>query len=295
MRHWRIGIVSAGRVGAALGSAWQQAGHTITAVSGESDASRSRIAELLPGIAVTKPSAVARSCELLLLTVPDDMLPNVVTVLSDSGAITDRHTVVHTSGRHGLAVLAPARQVGARTIALHPAMTFTGTRRDLARLRGCVYAITAAAPDRLVAEQLVANLDGLATWIDEEHRGLYHAALAHGANHLVTLVSQAIEILESAGSNNATETLRPLLSAALDNALKSRDDALTGPIVRGDAQTVQAHVEELLANAPHTLPSYVALAHATLDRVVTDGRVVPMRAARIRRILDHSLERVPLV
>ena len=85
--HLRIGVVGAGRVGAVLGAALETAGHHVVAAAGESDASRSRIADLLPGTRTAKPTDVARASDLLLLTVPDDMLANVVTVLSDSGAI----------------------------------------------------------------------------------------------------------------------------------------------------------------------------------------------------------------
>ena len=103
-----LAIVGAGRVGAVLAAALRSAGHEITAAAGDSDASLARIGALLPGVANLKPSAVARSCDVLLLTVPDDMLGNVVRVLADSGALREGQIVVHTSGRHGLAVLAPA-------------------------------------------------------------------------------------------------------------------------------------------------------------------------------------------
>ena len=287
--HFRVGVVGAGRVGAVLAAALASAGHEIVAAAGESDASHRRIAELLPGTANEKPSAVARSCDMLLLTVPDDMLPNVVSVLSASGAIRPGQYVVHTSGRHGLAVLDAARAVGAHPVAMHPAMTFTGTAVDLGRLPGCVFGLTAGPDERAVAEGLVADLGGRAMWVPEEMRTLYHAGLAHGANHLVTLVTQAMELLAAAGADDPAGTLRPLLTAALDNALDQGDAALTGPIVRGDVNTVRAHLADISANAPHTLASYVAMARASLDRVVTDGRLLPIRAERIRQLLDAAV------
>ncbi len=288
MTKFRIGVVGAGRVGAVLAAALRAAGHEVVATAGESDASRRRIGALLPGVPVAKPSDVARACDLLLLTVPDDMLSNVVTVLSESGAIREGQYVVHTSGRHGLAVLEPAREVGARTIAMHPAMTFTGTDVDLPRLSGCVFGVTAEEADREVTESLVADLGGRAMWVPEDRRTLYHAGLAHGANHLVTLVAEAMEILSAAGAEDPAATLRPLLTAALDNALEQGDAALTGPIVRGDVETVRAHVADLVASAPQTLPSYVAMAHATLDRAVTDGRLLPIRASKMLRVLEAA-------
>jgi predicted short-subunit dehydrogenase-like oxidoreductase (DUF2520 family) len=281
--RFRVGVVGAGRVGAVLAAALAAAGHEVVAAAGESDASHRRIAELLPVTANEKPSAVARSCDLLLLTVPDDMLPNVVAVLSASGAIHAGQYVVHTSGRHGLAVLDDVRAVGAHPVAMHPAMTFTGTAVDLGRL-------TAGPDERAFAEGLVADLGGRAMWVPEEMRTLYHAGLAHGANHLVTLVTQAMEVLAAAGADDPAGTLRPLLTAALDNALDQGDSALTGPIVRGDVNTVRAHLADIRAEAPQTLTSYVAMARATLDRVVTDGRLLPIRAEKIRQVLDAAVE-----
>lgn len=287
----RVGVVGAGRVGAVLAAALRRKGHDIVAVAGESDASRGRIADLLPGVTVAKPTAVSRAADMLLLTVPDDMLGNVVAMLAASGALREGQAVVHTSGRHGLAVLEPAREVGAHVIALHPAMTFTGTEVDIERLGagaegGCVFGLTAAPADRALAERLVADLGGRPMWVPEEMRTLYHAGLAHGANHLVTLVTEAMEILTAAGATDPAGTLRPLLQAALDNALESGDAALTGPIVRGDVGTVAAHLEDLRSNAPTVLPSYLAMARATLDRVLADGRLEPIRAADLREVLD---------
>lgn len=283
-----IGVIGAGRVGAVIAAALQAAGHRISAVGGESAASRTRIETLLPGVAVDKPTAVAKSADVLLLTVPDDALENVVRMLVASGAIRPGQSVVHTSGRHGLAVLAPAAEIGAHVVAMHPAMTFTGTDVDLDRLAGCAFGVTAEPAERGLAEHLVADLGGRVIWIDEAHRTLYHAALAHGANHLVTLVAQSMELLRAAGSTDPAATLRPLLTAALDNTLAYGDAALTGPIVRGDVETVRAHVTDLAAAEPGTLPTYVAMARATADRAVADGRLEPRRRDDILAVLDQA-------
>lgn len=285
----RIGVVGAGKVGAVLAAALRAAGHDVVAVAGESTASRGRAEALLPGVAVAKPTDVARSCDLLLLTVPDDMLQNVVTQLVGAGAIHGGQYVAHTSGRHGLAVLEAATRVGAHPVALHPAMTFTGTPVDLPRLAGCVFGLTTLPDDRPFGEGLVADLGGVTMYVPEDKRTLYHAGLAHGANHLVTLVSQAMDLLAASGADDPAAVLRPLLGAALENTLAKGDAALTGPVVRGDVNTVRAHLAEISATAPDTLASYCAMARATAERAMLDGRLLPIRGQKILAMLDRAL------
>ena len=290
---FRVGVIGAGRVGAVLAAALRDAGHRIVAAGGESDASRHRIAELLPGTTHAKPTTVARACDLLLLTVPDDMLDNVVRMLTASGALRAGQYVAHTSGRHGLDVLGPAVDHGVHGMALHPAMTFTGTARDLPRLVDCAFGVTAEDPPAVaLAEQVVADLRGRLVWVPEDKRTIYHAGLAHGANHLVTLVSQSMELLRESGATDPAATLRPLLNAALDNALNMGDAALTGPVVRGDVETVRAHLDGIARTRPGTLPAYVALARATVNTAVLDGRLVPMRAAKLVGVLNDALEQL---
>ena len=159
----------------------------------------------------------------MLLTVPDDALPGLVEGLAETGAVRPGQLLVHTSGRYGAKVLDPALRAGALPLALHPAMTFTGTPVDVQRLAGCSFGVTAPEELRLAAEALVIEMGGEPEWIAEESRPLYHAALALGANHLVTLVAQSMELLRTAGVEAPDRMLGPLLGAALDNALRSGD------------------------------------------------------------------------
>ncbi|MEC3996181.1 DUF2520 domain-containing protein [Actinacidiphila sp. DG2A-62] len=266
-----VGVVGAGRVGAALTAALARAGHHPVAASGVSDASRRRAESLLPGVPLVEPPAVLRAADLVLLTVPDDALPALVSGLAETGAVRPGQLLVHTSGRYGAAVLDPALRAGALPLALHPVMTFTGTAVDVQRLNGCTFGVTAPEELRTAAEALVIEMGGEPEWIAEEARPLYHAALAIGANHLVTLVSQAMDLLRQAGVAEPGRMLGPLLGAALDNALRSGDAALTGPVARGDAGTVAAHLAELRAHAPQDVASYVAMARATADLALGNG------------------------
>ncbi len=278
-------MVGTGRVGPVLGAALKLAGHRPVAASGVSDASRGRAEALLPGVPLVEPAEVLARSDLVLLTVPDDALPDLVAGLAATGAVRTGQLLVHTSGRYGVGVLDPARRAGALPLALHPAMTFTGTEVDVARLAGCSFGVTAPQRLRLAAEALVVEMGGEPEWIEEEARPLYHAALAHGANHLVTLVAQSLELLASAGVQAPDRMLGPLLGAALDNALRSGDAALTGPVARGDAGTVAAHLAELGRVSSQACDSYLALARVTADRALANGLLPAERAEDLLGVL----------
>ncbi|MFI5803805.1 Rossmann-like and DUF2520 domain-containing protein [Streptomyces sp. NPDC051561] len=283
-----MGVVGAGRVGSTLAAALRQAGHRPVAASGVSDASVRRAATLLPDVPLVTPAEVFARADLVLLTVPDDALPGLVEGLAETGAIRPGQLVVHTSGRYGTGVLAPALRAGALPLALHPVMTFTGTSVDVQRLAGCSFGITAPEELRLAAEALVIEMGGEPEWIEEDARPLYHAALALGANHLVTLVAQAMELLRTAGVAAPDRMLGPLLGAALDNALRSGDAALTGPVARGDAGTVAAHVTELRKHAPQTVAGYLAMARTTADRALAHGLLKPELAEDLLGVLAEG-------
>ena len=288
-----VGVIGAGRVGAVLGAALAAAGHRVVAASGVSGAAKARLALLLPDTANRSATSVARAAtDLLIVAVPDDALAGVVAGLAGTGALRRGQVVAHTSGAHGLDVLAPAAAVGARPLALHPAMTFTGTPDDLARLAGISYGVTAPAELRAFAARLVADLGGVPEWVAEADRPLYHAALAHGANHLVTLVNEASDRLRDAGVAQPEKVLAPLLRAALENALRLGDDALTGPVSRGDAGTVRRHLARLAATAPESVAPYLALARRTADRAIAAGRLRPADAESLLDVLSGSYREV---
>ncbi|MER0481763.1 DUF2520 domain-containing protein [Streptomyces sp. Edi2] len=283
-----VGVVGAGRVGPALAASLQLAGHRPVAVSGVSDASVRRAAELLPDVPLVTPAEVLARADLVLLTVPDDALADLVSGLAETGAVRPGQLLVHTSGRYGTAVLDPATRAGALPLALHPAMTFTGTSVDVQRLAGCSFGVTSPDELRMAAEALVIEMGGEPEWIAESARPLYHAALAIGANHLVTLVAQSMELLHDAGVQAPDRMLGPLLGAALDNALRSGDAALTGPVARGDAGTVAAHIAELRRHAPQSVAGYVAMARTTADRALDHGLLKPELAADLLDVLADS-------
>ncbi|HEV2375700.1 MAG TPA: DUF2520 domain-containing protein [Streptosporangiaceae bacterium] len=281
----RVGVIGAGRVGTALGAALVRAGHRVVAVSAVSEDSRRRAAQMLPGAAVMQPHHVLSDADLVLLTVPDDALAGLVSGLAATQAPLAGRLLAHVSGRYGIAVLDPATRCGALPLALHPVMTFTGRPDDVERLAGVCFGVTAPEQLRAAAEALVIEMGGEPVFIAEADRALYHAALAGAANHLITLVVQGCDLLGQVGVPDPPRMLAPLLSAALDNALRFGDAGLTGPVARADAETVRAHVDALHETSPEALRAYVALARLTADRALAARILAPPDAQRLLAVL----------
>ncbi len=280
-----VGVVGAGRVGAVLAHALRQTGHAVVGASAVSQASRDRVAEMLPGVPVLEVEQVVERAEVVLLTVPDDALADLVGGLARLGRFHEGQIVVHTAGRHGTAVLEPARAAGAIPLAIHPAMTFTGTSVDLARLAGAPFAVTAEADALPIALALVVELGGEPVVVEEDDRALYHAALAHVSNHLVTLVAQSRSLLAGLDVGEPGSMIGPIAQAALDGAVSRGDAALTGPVSRGDAGTVAEHVAVLRGVDDDVLPAYRAMAEATVSRALRSGRLDAAAAADVRTAL----------
>lgn len=276
-----VGVVGAGRVGAVLGAALLRAGHDVVAVSAVSEASRDRAGSFLPDAEIVDAAEVCARSTFVLFAVPDDALVDLVAGLASLGAFQRGQLVAHVSGRHGLGVFAPAK--GTLPMALHPVQTFTGTSLDLDRLSGIAFGVTAPEELRPIAEAIVLELGGEPVWVLDEDRPLWHAALAHAANHLVTLVASAEDLLRRAGAEDPGRVLAPLLTAALDGALRRGDAALTGPVSRGDAGTVAAH---LAALPEEERPAYKALARLTADRALASGRLKPSQAEGLLGVLS---------
>ncbi|BDT92870.1 MULTISPECIES: Rossmann-like and DUF2520 domain-containing protein [Nocardia] len=291
-----VGIVSAGRVGSALGAALERAGHVVFGVCAISDASVRRARTRLPDSEILPIEQVAARSELLLLAVPDTELPGLVRGLAGAGVVRPGTIVAHTSGANGVGVLAPLAEAGALPLAIHPAMTFTGHDEDVTRLGNACFGITAADEvGYAIAQSLVIEMGGEPVRVPEQNRPLYHAALAHGSNHLVTVIVDAVAALRAALSGPgllgqqlvddqpnglAERLLAPLASAALDNALRRGQSALTGPVARGDADAVAAHLDALASVDARLAEAYRALSLRTAQRAGSAPAVIELLEGR---------------
>ena len=278
----KVGIISAGRVGTALGVALERADHVVVACSAISQASLQRAQRRLPDTSVLPPPDVAADAELLLLAVTDSELAGLVSGLAATSAVRPGTIVAHTSGANGVGILAPLTGQGCIPLAIHPAMTFTGSDEDIARLPDTCFGVTAADEvGRAIGQSLVLEMGGEPFHVREDARVLYHAALAHAANHLVTVMADALDALRAAVRGDellgqprvdnqpggiAERIVGPLARAALENTLQRGQAALTGPVARGDAAAVAGHLRALESADPQLAQAYRVNALRTAQR-----------------------------
>jgi predicted short-subunit dehydrogenase-like oxidoreductase (DUF2520 family) len=289
----KVGIISAGRVGTALGVALERADHVVVACSAISHASRQRAQRRLPDTPVVAPPDVAASAELLLLAVPDSELAGLVSGLAATSAVRPGTIVAHTSGANGVGILTPLTP-HCIPLAIHPAMTFTGSDEDISRLPDTCFGITAADDvGYAIGQSLVLEMGGEPFCVREDARVLYHAALAHAGNHIVAVLADALEALRAAlrGSELlgqqtiddqpggiAERIIGPLARAALENTLQRGQAALTGPVARGDAAAVAQHLAALDQVDPELANAYRVNALRTAQRAHAPDDVVEVLA-----------------
>jgi len=273
-----VAIVGAGRVGCSIGRALLSRGHRVVAVSVANQDSAKRVLDALGHVAIVEAEDEPLEANVVVIAVPDDAVASVADRVARG--LREDAVVVHTSGIHGTDVLAPC---GENVAAIHPAQTIPEPTTEL---EGVFFGVT--APEHITewAAWFVGELGGVAVEVPEHQRVLYHAALSMASNFTVALAADAADLLQYPAA------LEPLLRQTIENVIRlGGDRALTGPVVRGDAGTVRAHIAALSAHAPHLLESYAANARRALDRAVKAGRLEPSKARAVEDALAEALVR----
>lgn len=273
-----------------MARALAEAGHPVVAVATRTESSRARAARRFPA-AWTGPAARIASrlqrADILLIAVPDDAIAQVTARLVALSAVRENQMLAHLSGRHGLAVLAAGGGCGAHRAAVHPIMTLPGTAGQGVFV-GVPFGVTADADVVAAVHRLVIDIGGVPLAIADDRRAQYHAALVLGGNFLASLTGAAQDLLAGVGIADPAAALGPLLRASLEHALAGGWAAATGPVRRGDRDTVRAHRQALAQVDPALEQVYRALARFTADELARVGLLGPAATAALRRELDRD-------
>lgn len=281
-----IAVIGAGRVGTAMAVLLRRAGHRIVAVAG-SEATRERAALHLPDVPVRSNADAARGAQVVLLGTPDAAIEPACTALAEAGALAEGATVAHLSGATGLGALAAAEATGATVLSVHPLMTCADVESSIDRIPGSAFAVTARSEAGYVlGERLALDAGGRPFRLDDAMKPLYHAAAVLASNAVVALTALAASLERTAGVPEPIEALAPLQRATLANIeAMGPAIALTGPAVRGDAETVERNLLALAEHAPSAVRTYVVLADLAVKLATDSGRLPAEARAAVEEVL----------
>ncbi len=262
-------LVGAGKAGTAVALALSSAGHRVVAVASRTEASALAAAEYLGA-----PVAAADDlppCDVVLLGVPDAAVASVAATVVP--ALRPGTVVWHLAGSLGIAALPPG---DLRRCALHPVQAFP-SREVPALLRGSSWGVTCDGAVREWARAVVTrDLGGNAVDVREEDRAVWHAAAVTAANGITALLSLAETILASIGIDRPERVLGPLAAGAVESSVaRGATASLTGPAVRGEWDTVAAHVQALEVGAPELLEPYREATRLIFRAADRAGKVTP--------------------
>jgi predicted short-subunit dehydrogenase-like oxidoreductase (DUF2520 family) len=269
-----IAIIGAGRVGSAVGYLLTRAGYTVNAVAARSLASAEKAAAFIgAGTPATDVVKAASKADIVFITTPDGAIKNVCDIIASGGGLKAGSLVVHMSGAHSLDLLDAAWTAGARRAVIHPLQSLASREQGSKNLPGSYFRIETDPEAGITARELVTALGGielaLPKWSpDKDSAALYHAGAVAVSNYFVALVDYGLMFYQAlgAGKQEALKAVLPLIRGTLHNIeTLGIPDALTGPIMRGDAQTVRDHLHAMQLRTPELVSLYKALARQTVS------------------------------
>lgn len=276
----KVGIIGGGRVGTCLAEYLHEAG-ILAGITASSVAHSAQLAEKF-AVPVMDNLRLWQASDVVLLTVPDRLVESVAQALALCVEPAAK-VVLHVSGSLGLEILAPLAAKQAHVGSLHPLQSFAGGKTQLA---GVYMAIDGDNEAQSVAKQLVQVLGGKPFYVPAKERAAYHAAACICSNYAVTVEVLATQLMArwTGSTETAWEALLPLFKGTAANMEYTQNPAsvLTGPIARGDVNTVKKH---LAALPMELLPLYCSLGLATTSLAMANGTIDEDAADELRNLL----------
>jgi predicted short-subunit dehydrogenase-like oxidoreductase (DUF2520 family) len=283
-----IAIAGAGRLAQTLGRLLRERGEPVAAVASRQPEHARAAVEFIGGGEVVPYSCLPKHAERILIAVSDDAIAPVGAILAEAGM--SRGAVLHTCGAHGPEVLAPLAARGVSCGTLHPLQTVASPAHGMAAVPGCAFGITAEGRAAEWAERIAMMLGGRALRVAADKRPLWHAAAIMAGNNVVALVDAAVMLMGAAGigERDALAAIAPLVRASGSNALSLGPvRALTGPVERGDIDTIAKHCAALAAAPPVVRAFYRAAALQVLDIARRRG-IDETKALMLEKVLRES-------
>ncbi|MFC1921618.1 Rossmann-like and DUF2520 domain-containing protein [Chloroflexota bacterium] len=281
----KLGFIGAGTVGTALAIRLNDRGYPVVAASSKSGISAKKLAQKIEDCnAMDDNQAVADAAELVFITTPDGVIPQVASEVKWHKG----QSVVHCSGADSTETLEPARKLGAQVGAFHPLQTFASVEQAIQNIPGSTFAAEAEEPLLTTLKEMTTALNGDFIKLNAEDKVLYHAAAVIACNYLVTLVKLATDLWQTfdVPTNQAAKALLPLLRGTINNIENvGIPQCLTGPLARGDTGTIEKHIKAMEKTAPDVLSTYRELGRQTIPVALAKGKITEQQALELTGIL----------
>jgi predicted short-subunit dehydrogenase-like oxidoreductase (DUF2520 family) len=291
----KIGIVGVGKVGTAIGILLAEAGYTIHFISSTNAEKLSHAVEEMKkasggkeSISSTDPLPHAKEVDILFITTPDRVIGDVAKDTVERGGIREGQLVVHMSGSLTSDVLSPVRGVGAYAASLHPLQSFADYIQAQKNIPGSIFCLEGDPETKSALKEIITVLKGKEVEVPKEEKPLYHAGAVVASNYLVSLIWAALMMYEIIGLDNesAITALMPLIEGTLKNIRAlGAPRALTGPIARGDVETIKDHLEAIGKKAPHLMDFYRVMGDLTVSAAEKNQSAPKELLDKIRSLL----------
>ncbi|MFC1984506.1 Rossmann-like and DUF2520 domain-containing protein [Chloroflexota bacterium] len=281
----KIGFIGAGVVGTALAVRLSSKGYQVVAISSRSHASAKKLAQAVNSChAFNNNQDVVDTVELIFITTPDDAIASVASEIHWHKG----QNIVHCSGALSTDILESVKKLGTQVGALHPLQTFASVKQAMENIPSSTFAVEAEEPLLSTLKDMAIALDGRWIELKANDKVAYHAAAVIACNYLTTLVKLATDLWQSFNipQSQAIQALLPLIRGTIHNIdTVGIPQCLTGPIARGDIETIKKHLDALQKVAPALLPAYQELGRQTIPIALAKGEINQRRAGELQAIL----------
>jgi predicted short-subunit dehydrogenase-like oxidoreductase (DUF2520 family) len=289
-----VAIIGAGRVGSSVGFLLKRAGYAVTAVAARTTTAAEKAGAFIGG---GEPLAdvikAASKAEIVFITTPDRDIREVCDTVATGGGLKSGSLVVHMSGAHSLDLLNAARTAGSSRAVIHPLQSLASREQGIKNLPGSYFRIEADPGALKTAKEIVKALGGIELGMpkwssDKESAALYHAGAVAVSNYFVALVDYGLKFYQALGADkkDALKAVLPLIRGTLNNIeTLGIPDALTGPIMRGDTQTVRDHLDAMQKRTPELMGLYKELARQTVSVARDKGSISAETAEELLKFL----------
>ncbi len=283
----KTAIIGSGKLGTTIGYSLAKQGFSILALTCRTLSSAKESAEIIgEGTPMTDNKKAVENAEMVIISVPDDKIKDVVKELS--GLDLNKKFIFHCSGILSSQILGPLKESGAQTASIHPVRSFPKKSREFRLFKNVYFSIEGAKKEQELSQMIVRKLGGLSFILKPKDKPLYHAACTIASNYLIVLIELARSVLEKADIKQELrdEIILSLIKETLRNAEKTGiSQSLTGPVSRGDLETLKSHLISLRPY-PSVFKTYQDFAKQALKIAKKENRLSQNKIKKIKALLE---------